>query len=52
MKTKPRVGSPPRAEASFAPEPTWRATMTSKNTICLWFDGDAVDAARFYAKTF
>lgn len=26
--------------------------MTSKNTICLWFDGDAVDAATFYAKTF
>jgi 2-polyprenyl-6-hydroxyphenyl methylase/3-demethylubiquinone-9 3-methyltransferase len=24
----------------------------SKNTICLWFDGDAVDAARFYARTF
>ena len=26
--------------------------MTSKNTICLWFDRDAEDAARFYAKTF
>ena len=26
--------------------------MKSKNTICLWFDGDAVDAAQFYAKTF
>ncbi len=26
--------------------------MTSKNTICLWYDGDADDAARFYAKTF
>jgi 2-polyprenyl-6-hydroxyphenyl methylase/3-demethylubiquinone-9 3-methyltransferase len=26
--------------------------MTSKNTICLWFDGAAVDAAQFYAKTF
>ncbi len=24
----------------------------SKNTICLWYDGDAVDAARFYAETF
>ncbi len=23
-----------------------------KNTICLWFDGDAFDAAQFYAKTF
>jgi predicted 3-demethylubiquinone-9 3-methyltransferase (glyoxalase superfamily) len=26
--------------------------MTSKNTICLWYDGTAVDAARFYAETF
>lgn len=26
--------------------------MTSKNTICLWFDGTAVEAATFYAATF
>lgn len=26
--------------------------MKSKNTICLWFDKDALDAARFYAATF
>ena len=26
--------------------------MTSKNTICLWYDGSALDAARFYAETF
>jgi 2-polyprenyl-6-hydroxyphenyl methylase/3-demethylubiquinone-9 3-methyltransferase len=26
--------------------------MTSKNTICLWFNGDAAEAAEFYAKTF
>lgn len=26
--------------------------MTAKNTICLWFEHDAVDAARFYAATF
>ena len=26
--------------------------MTPRNTICLWFDGDAVDAATFYAATF
>jgi 2-polyprenyl-6-hydroxyphenyl methylase/3-demethylubiquinone-9 3-methyltransferase len=26
--------------------------MTSKNTICLWYDGAALDAANFYAKTF
>src|SRR5256714_3955503 len=27
-------------------------TNPAKNTICLWYDGDAEDAARFYAKTF
>ncbi|MES3011059.1 MAG: VOC family protein [Pseudomonadota bacterium] len=26
--------------------------MTSKNTICLWFEGDALAAANFYAATF
>ncbi len=26
--------------------------MTSKNTICLWFNKDAHEAARFYAATF
>ncbi len=26
--------------------------MTSKNTICIWYDGTAEDAARFYARTF
>ena len=26
--------------------------MLSKNTICLWYDGDALDAATFYAATF
>ena len=26
--------------------------MTPKNRICLWFDKDAEDAARFYAATF
>ena len=26
--------------------------MTSKNTICLWYEGGALDAANFYAKTF
>jgi predicted 3-demethylubiquinone-9 3-methyltransferase (glyoxalase superfamily) len=26
--------------------------MKSKNTICLWYDKDAEEAARFYAKTF
>ncbi|HEX7829914.1 MAG TPA: VOC family protein [Thermoanaerobaculia bacterium] len=26
--------------------------MTAKNTICLWYDKDALDAAQFYAATF
>ncbi|HEY8975872.1 MAG TPA: VOC family protein [Burkholderiaceae bacterium] len=26
--------------------------MTPKNTICLWYDGDAEAAAHFYAETF
>ena len=26
--------------------------MMPKNTICLWFDKDAQEAARFYADTF
>ena len=32
----------------------WRNEMMkqAKNTICLWYDGDAEDAARFYARTF
>ncbi|KPP99444.1 VOC family protein [Marinobacter sp. HL-58] len=27
-------------------------TKRAKNTICLWYDGDAEEAARFYAETF
>ena len=26
--------------------------MASKNTVCLWFDRDAEEAAQFYARTF
>ena len=26
--------------------------MVSKNTICLWYDHDALEAASFYAETF
>ncbi|MFZ1317891.1 MAG: VOC family protein [Candidatus Nitrotoga sp.] len=26
--------------------------MTNKNTLCLWYDGTAADAAQFYAETF
>jgi predicted 3-demethylubiquinone-9 3-methyltransferase (glyoxalase superfamily) len=27
-------------------------TNSAKNTVCLWYDGDAEEAARFYAQTF
>src|SRR5882757_2579963 len=27
-------------------------TKPAKNTICLWYNGDAEEAARFYARTF
>ena len=27
-------------------------TKPAKNTICIWYDRDAEEAARFYAKTF
>jgi len=26
--------------------------VTSKNTVCLWYDGTALEAAQFYAETF
>ena len=29
-----------------------KTKMVSKNTICLWFNGTAVEAAQFYAETF
>jgi 2-polyprenyl-6-hydroxyphenyl methylase/3-demethylubiquinone-9 3-methyltransferase len=33
--------------------PTLQETaMTSKNTLCLWYDGTAFEAATFYAATF
>jgi hypothetical protein len=29
-----------------------RSVTMSKNTVCLWYDHDAEEAARFYARTF
>jgi predicted 3-demethylubiquinone-9 3-methyltransferase (glyoxalase superfamily) len=29
-----------------------RTAVMSKNTICLWYDGSAWEAAQFYAATF
>ena len=31
---------------------TWRTSLINKNTICLWYNGTALDAAQFYAQTF
>ena len=39
-------------EQHQASQPFRRNEMSSKNTICLWYDGDAFDAANFYAETF
>jgi 2-polyprenyl-6-hydroxyphenyl methylase/3-demethylubiquinone-9 3-methyltransferase len=33
-------------------ESNMETAMTPKNTICLWYERDAVEAATFYAKTF
>src|SRR5688500_7103594 len=30
----------------------WRVNVIPKNTICLWYDDNALEAAQFYAKTF
>src|SRR5215207_6533670 len=39
-------------QATNALASTTNTHMKPKNTICLWFDKDAHDAARFYAATF
>src|SRR4029077_3266219 len=41
-----------RVGTAATPQKRNRAHMTPKNTICLWFDKDALEAARFYAATF
>src|SRR5262245_27605895 len=51
-----RASGPKPASRSVRRCPTMRqkesTNMQSKNTICLWFDKDAQEAARFYAATF
>ncbi|MNE03701.1 3-demethylubiquinone-9 3-methyltransferase [compost metagenome] len=45
----------PKNSASLRDSTTahkWETSMVSKNTICLWYDGTAADAAKFYAETF
>jgi hypothetical protein len=34
------------------PHDLQESEVIPKNTICLWYDGTALDAARFYAETF
>src|SRR5207248_2605775 len=41
----------PRADSESA-RAKERTTMKPKNTICLWFNKEAHEAARFYAATF
>jgi predicted 3-demethylubiquinone-9 3-methyltransferase (glyoxalase superfamily) len=41
-----------QAEAFTLIERKEHTSMTPKNTICLWYNKDAQDAARFYAATF
>ena len=38
--------------ARVLPEHKEQTIMKPKNTICLWFDKDAEEAARFYASIF
>jgi predicted 3-demethylubiquinone-9 3-methyltransferase (glyoxalase superfamily) len=48
-------GSPPGrgpAGRMNVPAMDWRTNVIPKNTICLWYDGTALDAAKFYAETF
>jgi len=40
------------ARATSRPSENVRRTTVNKNTICLWYNHDAEEAARFYAKTF
>src|SRR5262245_30277699 len=44
----PRVSAP----TFFPIGSKLRSATMHKNTICLWYDHDAEEAARFYARTF
>jgi predicted 3-demethylubiquinone-9 3-methyltransferase (glyoxalase superfamily) len=35
-----------------SPPTLWRSEMPNKTTLCLWYNGTALEAATFYAKTF
>src|SRR5262245_50828668 len=50
--------SPPAMSARLTPascgSSEWRSDMTkpARTSICLWYNGDAEEGARFYARTF
>jgi len=46
------VARPPNAVPCDNLHQLEHTIMIAKNTICLWFDKDALEAARFYAATF
>ena len=50
----PRVAGAAAAQQAGLPSGTdpGKDAMAAKNTICLWFDGTAAEAAQFYAATF
>jgi 2-polyprenyl-6-hydroxyphenyl methylase/3-demethylubiquinone-9 3-methyltransferase len=48
----PQVASPEDAPRFVFSSLPGASAMIPKNTICLWYDGTALDAAEFYAKTF
>src|SRR5262245_56837683 len=41
-----------RGDRNVRTDRTKEHEMKPKNTICLWYDKDALEAARFYAATF
>jgi predicted 3-demethylubiquinone-9 3-methyltransferase (glyoxalase superfamily) len=45
-------GEPIGKEQAFPARGNKRTAAMNKNTICLWYNHDAEEAARFYAKTF
>ena len=48
FRDQPKTDMP----ATSDPQLSRRSDMVSKNTICLWYDRTAEDAAKFYAATF
>jgi len=50
--SRPRINPNANATAFILINHSEHTKMKPKNTICLWFNKDALDAARFYAATF